>query len=113
MTELEHLSLAHTRVTDKTLVYLENMKYLQSVNLDHTRVTDEGLVHLHGLPKLNSVSLEGTQVTEAGLAALKAATPSLSAVDQRRARLQKNAEEFRKQREKQVMPSVDSAPDGQ
>jgi hypothetical protein len=52
-------------------------------------------------------------VTEAGLAALKAATPSLSAVDQRRARLQKNAEEFRKQREKQVMPSVDSAPDGQ
>jgi hypothetical protein len=109
MTQLAHLSLAHTRVTDTSLAHLKHAKELQFLNLEGTAVTDAGLLHLRGLPKLIVVSVDGTHVTEAGVAALKAATPSLAAIDQRRERLRKAAEEFRKRRGNQAVPPAVSA----
>jgi hypothetical protein len=100
MTELEDLSLDDTGVTDASLALLRNARNLRFIGLNGTAVTDAGLVHLHGLPKLISVSLAGTKVTQAGITALKAATPSLAAVDQDRARRLKEAEDFRKRQGK-------------
>jgi hypothetical protein len=83
MTALELLMLNRTQITDAGLVHLKNAKRLRHLYLSHTSITDAGLVHLHGLPELRSVALDDTAASPDGIAALKAATPTLRAVNQR------------------------------
>ena len=74
LTNLQHLNLSGTRVTDKGLKHLKGLTNLQYLNLYGTRVTDEGLKHLKGLTNLQVLDLYGTQVTDEGLEHLKGLT---------------------------------------
>jgi len=82
MSALEFLELERTDITDAGLIHLKNAKRLRHLGLSRTSITDAGLSHLHGLPALQSVTLDFTAATPDGIAALKAATPTLRAVDQ-------------------------------
>jgi Leucine-rich repeat (LRR) protein len=50
---------------------------LDTLTLAGTRVTDRGLAHLKRLTKLSSLNLSGTQVTDTGVKKLMQALPSL------------------------------------
>ena len=73
-TQLQGLSLERTRVTDKGLEHLKGLMQLQVLLLDNTQVTDKGLEHLKGLTELYALSLIHTQVTDKGLEHLKGLT---------------------------------------
>jgi len=75
------LSLAGSRITDKSLKLLENYPGLLSVNLSHTGVTDKGMESLAKLPSLSGIDLAGTNVTDAGLDALIRSRRYLVGVD--------------------------------
>lgn len=64
------LDLSRTRITNKTLEYLEKAGALQSLYLDQTAVTDEGVAHLSKLKGLRNIGLYGTSVGDQGLAAI-------------------------------------------
>jgi hypothetical protein len=83
MTALENLELGRTEISDAGLIHLKNAKRLRHLSLTKTSVTDAGLAHLHGLPDLRSVALDDTAATPDGIAALKAATPTLRAVNRK------------------------------
>ncbi|MFI5455637.1 MAG: hypothetical protein ACHRXM_09315 [Isosphaerales bacterium] len=78
---LSMLSLAGSRITDKSLKLLESYPGLISVNLSHTGVTDKGLESLAKLPSLSNINLSGTNVTDAGLDALIRSRRYLVGVD--------------------------------
>jgi Leucine-rich repeat (LRR) protein len=65
------------KFTDKGVVYLENMKYLEVLDLSETQITDAGLKHLKGLTKLQRLNLNDTDVTDAGVKDLQNALPNV------------------------------------
>jgi hypothetical protein len=94
MTALEIVDLDRTEVTDAGLIHLKNAKRLRHLGLSRTSITDAGLEHLHGFPELQSVTLDDTAATPDGIAALKAATPTLRAVDQMNASRLRDADDL-------------------
>jgi hypothetical protein len=59
--------------------HLEALSQLRHLDLAHTELTDAGLVHLYGLAQLETLSLGGgfrpTRLTDAAVAKLRAALP--------------------------------------
>jgi internalin A len=74
LTNLTHLSLSRTQVTDAGLEHLEGLTNLISLDLSDTQVTDAGLEHLKGLTSLTVLGLSQTQITDAGLEYLEGLT---------------------------------------
>ena len=73
-TELRHIHLANTQITDGGLVHLKEMTKLEALLLDNTQINGSGLVHLTGMTNLRELTLYETQVTDAGLVHLKGLT---------------------------------------
>ena len=74
---LEHLYLAHTKLTDAGLARIRQQwgNSLQSlIILGAPGVTDAGMVHFRGMVKLRNLYLYRTPVTDAGLANLSGLT---------------------------------------
>jgi hypothetical protein len=63
--------LNNNPVSDKNLVVLTELKYLESLNLFNTEVGDEGLELLEQLPSLKRIYLWNTKVTPFGIEQLK------------------------------------------
>jgi Leucine Rich repeat len=78
LTELRHIDLAHTTLTDDGLAQLKDLQKLRSIGLSGTEVTDQGLVHLEKLQSLQWVWLSRNKVTEAAVEKLKEARPDLN-----------------------------------
>ncbi|GAA4430931.1 leucine-rich repeat domain-containing protein [Bremerella cremea] len=79
LTELRHLDLSGTAITDRTMPVIGSLSQLQSLSLRHTHLTDAGMAQLKELRNLNQLNISGTQVTEAGLNHL-AMLPNLEVV---------------------------------
>jgi hypothetical protein len=60
-------NLEETRITDRGLEYLSEVKGFVGLRLNRTKVTDDGLKALVKLPKLRHLELEDIAVTDAGL----------------------------------------------
>jgi len=65
------VGLFDSRITDASLVYLNELPEVQAIDLEHTPITDDGLRHLKGLTELRELNLMHTNVTDAGLVHLK------------------------------------------
>lgn len=74
-----HLNLSKTSVTDAALDEIGKMKKLVRLDLHQTKITDAGLARLKGLTELRYLNLYGTQISDTGLKQL-AALKSLNAV---------------------------------
>ena len=74
---LTRLHLENTDVTDKGLIHLKQLPYLEYLNLYGTRVTDSGIQELATLKNLKKLYLWQTDVTMAGIARLKESLPGL------------------------------------
>jgi hypothetical protein len=72
LTELEVLYLARTQITDAGLEHIHDLPRLRFVDLRDTRVTGSGFRHFRGLSNLQELSLDGTDVTDAALPYLTA-----------------------------------------
>ncbi len=71
LSNLRHLFLGDTPLTDEGLTFLHGLTNLETLDLSSTLVTDAGLTHLEGLTRLSVLFLMNTQVTDAGLVHLK------------------------------------------
>jgi internalin A len=60
------------------LEHIAALSNLNTLSLAFTRVTDRGLVHLKRLTKLSSLDLSDTQVTDTGVKELMRALPNLT-----------------------------------
>ena len=60
-------NLEETRITDRGLEYLSEVKGLVGLRLSRTKVTDKGLAALVKLPKLRHLELDDTAIKDAGL----------------------------------------------
>jgi len=56
---LTHLSLRDTRISDRALVHVSELKTLRYLDLSRTTVTFRGLAHLESLPHLERLDLRG------------------------------------------------------
>lgn len=67
--KLSHLqfSVSRSRITDKGIKHLAELKELTRLHLRYAEVTDEGARHLVGLKKLRSLDLSATAISNAGL----------------------------------------------
>jgi hypothetical protein len=70
MSNLEHLNLISTKVSDKGLLHLKDMKRLQWLDLGCSEVTARSLAFLQTLP-LTTLELSGPKVTDEGLQHIK------------------------------------------
>ena len=75
LTQLEHLMLLKTGVSDAALSHVARLTNLKWLDLQDSRVTDAGLDRLAGLKNLIKVQLQRTKVTAAGVAKLQQALP--------------------------------------
>ena len=57
-TELRHIHLANTQITDGGLVHLKEMTSLQTLSLSYTDITELGLTHSKGLKNLKTLHLD-------------------------------------------------------
>ena len=64
-------------VTDAGLARLSGLTELETLSLTHTRITDTGLANFRGLKRLQTLNLNFTDVSDEGLAALRAELPLL------------------------------------
>jgi Leucine-rich repeat (LRR) protein len=64
---LKWVSLALTKVTDRSLELLAGRPDLQSIDLEAAAITDKGLAHLRRLTELGNLALFNTPVTDEGL----------------------------------------------
>jgi Leucine Rich Repeat (LRR) protein len=78
LSQLEHLSLFQSSVSDEGLSQLKGLTKLVYLDLVGTQVTDGGLVHLRGMTNLSSLQLARTHVTDAGRKELKHALPRVT-----------------------------------
>ena len=67
LTNLQHLYLSDTKVSDAGLQHLANLTNLQHLYLGGPKVSDAGLQHLANLTNLQHLYLSGTKVSDAGL----------------------------------------------
>jgi hypothetical protein len=63
-TNLRHLSLKNTPITDRGLYYLSGLTRLERLDLTGTKVTNDGLRRVRMLPSLEELRLAKTAVTE-------------------------------------------------
>ena len=75
MDRLVKLDLHRTNISDAEMAELKNLKNLRYLNLYGTQVTDAGLKHLHGIKSLRSVFLWDSKATKKGAKALAQAIP--------------------------------------
>src|ERR1043166_1259968 len=81
MRHVEKLVLSHPNVTDDMMDWLNNMSDLWHLNLAGTRITDAGLKKLAHMKRLRQLHLQSvTTISDAGFAAL-ADLPSLDYLD--------------------------------
>ena len=78
-TNLNHLSLWYTSITDEDLHLLKPLKNVTFLSLEKTNITDAGMPRLAELTNLTHLDLYETGVTTNGLAMLKKALPGLDA----------------------------------
>jgi hypothetical protein len=71
MRQLTLLSLNNTNVTDQGMIRIKELKQLRNLRLDSTKISDAGLVHLKDLKHLRGLSLWNTKVTDAAMVHLK------------------------------------------
>jgi hypothetical protein len=72
LTELQHLGLYSTQITDVALNRLRGLTNLRELNLSGgSRITDAGVRNLSSLTRLESLGLGGAQITDAGLEVLE------------------------------------------
>jgi Leucine-rich repeat (LRR) protein len=69
--ELRTLDLRLTHIGDAGVANLKNLKKLQTLNLFRSELTDKGLAYLRNLKRLQTLLIGGTKVTDAGLANLR------------------------------------------
>lgn len=69
--EVRRLVLGTEGVTDRYLVYLDRLIWLENLNLSHTDVTDEGLARLSHLTRLRRLDLQSMPLTGEGLGHLR------------------------------------------
>ena len=75
------LTIVGSRITDKGLVYLKNLRQLELLDLKkNPQITDAGLEHLEELKNLEKLILIGTSVTPAGVKRLQQALPNTKIV---------------------------------
>jgi len=74
LTNLSHLYIERTQVSDEGLRHLKGLTNLTLLHLRGTSVSDAGLIHLKGLTNLTLLHLRGTSVSDAGLIHLKGLT---------------------------------------
>jgi hypothetical protein len=71
LSELTHLDLTRTKVTDAGLAVFKGCKNLTHIDLFLTQVSDAGLVHFKDCKALTTIYLSETKVNDAGLANFK------------------------------------------
>ena len=76
LTQLRHLMLADTRITDAGLVHVSRLTQLYSLDLENTQISDTGLAHLTGLSQLLVLQLLNTRTTGAAVEKLQQALPN-------------------------------------
>jgi hypothetical protein len=69
------LRLAGTPLIDDELAQLSGFTNLQHLDISRTKVSDRGLPHLYALKRLLRIDLRGTGVTAEGVRQLKQAAP--------------------------------------
>lgn len=84
--EVEHVTLAGTQVSLRTLTSLLNAPRLASVNLEGCPIDDEACEALAGLGTLEELCLVGTWITDRGIESLCRA-PRLKSLDLRGTRV--------------------------
>jgi hypothetical protein len=70
-TELLHLDLQNSNVSDRDLEQLSGLHQLNILSLDKTAITDEGIKRLMCLTNLKHLGLGHTKISDAGLEELK------------------------------------------
>ncbi len=70
-TELLHLDLQRSNVSDRELAQLSDLRQLNILTLDKTAITNDGIKQLTCLTELKHLSLGHTAITDAGLSQLK------------------------------------------
>jgi hypothetical protein len=65
--KIRSVSLHKTRVSDRGLTPLRQLKGLQSLSLSDTRISDAGLQHLEKLTRLKTIDLFATRISDKGL----------------------------------------------
>ena len=75
--QIVQLDLDHTKIGDKGVAALENLKYLESLNLYGTQVSDAAIFSLAKIKSLKRVFLWQSKFSEAGVAKLKKMRPGL------------------------------------
>jgi Leucine-rich repeat (LRR) protein len=71
LTNLKHLYLRGTKITDAGLAQLKNLQNLTYLNLNDNNIGDAGLDHLKDLKNLEQLALNSRQITDVGLANLR------------------------------------------
>ena len=80
--QLTDLGLVDCELTDDDLQHVGQLSKLSSLDLQrNAAITDRGLLHLYGLKNLTYLDLTQTDVSDDGLAALQAALPGATIVD--------------------------------
>jgi Leucine Rich repeat len=64
------VDLRKTKVTDKNLEHVKQLRHLQVLYVNNTDIGDEGVAHLVGLTDLHTLSIHGTKMTDKSLAGL-------------------------------------------
>lgn len=66
-TNLIALDLSNTRITDKSLKFLEKAPGLALLDVSRTQITDKGTESIARLPRLGTLRLAGTAATDHGI----------------------------------------------
>src|SRR5262245_44186676 len=67
LTQLKHIDLTRTKVSDEGMKHLSELKGLIDLELSQTKVTDAGLKHLAQISRLTTLNLSQTKITDDGL----------------------------------------------
>jgi uncharacterized membrane protein len=77
MTNLRELYLQKTKLTGKTLIYLQSLPRLEILNLSFTAISDKDILDLVRFPALREVFLYRTQVSQDVIKALNGYAPHI------------------------------------
>ena len=78
ISELRHLYLTGTRVTDKTVARLRGMRRLRTLDLAFTEVTDKALQYLRSCDSLRRLSINETAISRDAIEAFLDVRPDVS-----------------------------------
>ncbi len=69
-TNIRHLNLSNTGLSDSDMAYVGQLAFLEELRLSSNAVTNTGLASLHTMTNLDTLHLDETAITEEGLAFL-------------------------------------------